>query len=1624
MHSVLINAVLKSSPDHDLLLESLLWPSESRPEPQRVDALTALIEGLGPSLSHPDSSPDALAKRSRIHDKIDSVIWTKCLPLLCRLSAESGGDAGCRESISAVCRLLSACVALRGAAAGRRAALAVLPSLQPCEDHGAAAGTLSVEVAIECMACLIPFISTDDQLTDSTLSSALFSIRSLPDQLVSKITVRILSTLLRCCGGARTRILEAVLEDLIRWHKQDGSPGVTERALLCLAALSDHLLSPHTHPAPCTRQPDPRLRLQFWRIVQDGLVHGDSVSRKRALYLLKRCAALSAQEGVDFPPSASDQDETLFKWAPNKTRVLKEFWEDYALVMETLEENQVHVVRPVLNRIDTLIQTTVDDSQGLSLFHPSWLLCVYHRMFHSENKSLTREGVCHLLELQVLQHPAFALAFSQFIVGPFMGVLSESSLFCRSAGQSIGDCPELAVKLQVFMASFFTSLPSEDRGGVLLQLIQRLGARHWSAVPILFISQALSKLPTGQLLGISGLTALREVLLCTMITHQVLLRGAAQCFLLNSALCRTAVSEVTLDDIFSFLMHFRADESLCRGTELWNQLCVWLLEHEGSFKSRITDGDCADLLTEKETVKAHVQEEMLAYLRVPASTGQNERLPDPREADKLARAILLCVDMEKNRPGAEINSTLDSLLCPLLDTLSRVSTNIYLPLRKSDKSLQLVLSLLQLGAMPHCQRVGVEPGDDVTVAMQKLLLRLIDPIQEFLLRRLCGELQELYDVERAELYLCVLRQLAVMCRSSLQHCNKVQQNVLPKLIKYALSVLQEPAQQIPSVANQVMKVVAMASLAAVCGIMEQEDTGMQSQTFSALKSLNDYFYGPVASSQHQDSLGNVNKHLIKPKLTDCSSDLEAQGLVLQDWGLVAANFMRDQWICLNFLIKAVSIPESAGHSEASGTLKAALSCSVEALALLPSDLVLPVLAFMESVLPQLVQDEEALCVQAVNLSWELVKGLSTNPRDFWPALKGFVAMTFQHKLLRLTDAEAPTLTATLEEIAAEFLELSQSKSGVFGVLVQHCCQMWTPQHPDRDEQADNVFSSVFNHVNIVTEACVYGPVFRRDQRLVQDVHIYVEKLGDKCAANVAVTSDNRDDQLPRLCVLTFLNHLDSCNLQHERLVEQLIMELLKKDSDISKSKTRYYSNSLQHRVKNRAWQTVLLLLPKLREEFVATLLNHVFQAGFCSNHASVKYLIEWMMILILVRYPQHINSFWTCFNTVQEKTKTSVCTFLSVLVHFSVIVPHLKDEVLQLRKALDVILQSCFNHNFSVRLYALLALKRVWSLAERVAEEEAGALSGLSSVVQACLDQAEAMQSTGNANKNWIRIQEHFFFSAFHPIRDYSIETIFYTFPSLSELAADEWIPPWKFEKLSGFSESPSFPLRNPSPDLGQLQPGDWIQQDIGEQDKEERWADVQKKIIPWRLGIQEVEPELQLVPAQRAARLGKQHGALLVVASLIDKPTNLGGLCRTCEIFGASALVLDNLRHVTDKHFQSLSVSSELWLPLVEVKPVELPDFLQLKKDEGYCIVGVEQTANSQSLTDYQFPEKTLLLLGNEREGIPASLLQLLDVCVEIPQQGVIRSLNVHVSAALLIWEYTRQHLGCGSSEVDSKHS
>jgi len=159
------------------------------------------------------------------------------------------------------------------------------------------------------------------------------------------------------------------------------------------------------------------------------------------------------------------------------------------------------------------------------------------------------------------------------------------------------------------------------------------------------------------------------------------------------------------------------------------------------------------------------------------------------------------------------------------------------------------------------------------------------------------------------------------------------------------------------------------------------------------------------------------------------------------------------------------------------------------------------------------------------------------------------------------------------------------------------------------------------------------------------------------------------------------------------------------------------------------------------------------------------------------------------------------------------------------------------------------------------------------------------------------------------------------------------------------------------------------------------------------------------------AAALAKSRSPLVVVASLVDKTPNLAGLCRTCEVFACESLVLPNLKVASEQAFQSISVTAEKWLPLQGVaKGAPLKAQLLELRRKGYALVGVEQTHTSVELDKWQFAEKTVILLGAEKEGIDADLLPLLDGCVEIPQQGQLRSLNVHVAGSVIMWEYVRQ--------------
>jgi len=153
----------------------------------------------------------------------------------------------------------------------------------------------------------------------------------------------------------------------------------------------------------------------------------------------------------------------------------------------------------------------------------------------------------------------------------------------------------------------------------------------------------------------------------------------------------------------------------------------------------------------------------------------------------------------------------------------------------------------------------------------------------------------------------------------------------------------------------------------------------------------------------------------------------------------------------------------------------------------------------------------------------------------------------------------------------------------------------------------------------------------------------------------------------------------------------------------------------------------------------------------------------------------------------------------------------------------------------------------------------------------------------------------------------------------------------------------------------------------------------VQRKIQVWWEGL-ELGASDALAGRQLNGKGAPRQSGLVVCATLVDKTPNVAGLTRTCEIFGASSLVIPNLGIVQSDTFKQISVTAEGWLPLEEVRPCDLLPWLQRKKREGFTVVGLEQTAKSVPLAGLgskALPARTVLLLGKEKEGIPVEYLR-----------------------------------------------
>jgi len=135
-----------------------------------------------------------------------------------------------------------------------------------------------------------------------------------------------------------------------------------------------------------------------------------------------------------------------------------------------------------------------------------------------------------------------------------------------------------------------------------------------------------------------------------------------------------------------------------------------------------------------------------------------------------------------------------------------------------------------------------------------------------------------------------------------------------------------------------------------------------------------------------------------------------------------------------------------------------------------------------------------------------------------------------------------------------------------------------------------------------------------------------------------------------------------------------------------------------------------------------------------------------------------------------------------------------------------------------------------------------------------------------------------------------------------------------------------------------------------------------------------------------------------------------VGAIFRTADgagfskifLFGHTPAPIDRFGRIQSEIKKTSLGASEtmLW-----EKVEDLTDFLQLQKNNSVSVVALEQTKRSLPLKEFSVPQSVLYVVGNEIDGVSEEVITAADTVVELPMLGEKESLNVSVSAGILMY-------------------
>lgn len=160
---------------------------------------------------------------------------------------------------------------------------------------------------------------------------------------------------------------------------------------------------------------------------------------------------------------------------------------------------------------------------------------------------------------------------------------------------------------------------------------------------------------------------------------------------------------------------------------------------------------------------------------------------------------------------------------------------------------------------------------------------------------------------------------------------------------------------------------------------------------------------------------------------------------------------------------------------------------------------------------------------------------------------------------------------------------------------------------------------------------------------------------------------------------------------------------------------------------------------------------------------------------------------------------------------------------------------------------------------------------------------------------------------------------------------------------------------------------------------------------------------------------LERRQPDLTVVLEDVHDPHNIAAVLRSCDAVGAMSVHItrDDATKPHKKFSRRASGSAAKWVSVVEHESIEA--CYAALRDDGFEIVATGGGPTAIEMSEIDLTNPVAIVLGNEMRGLTEAALTQADRIATIPMVGMIRSLNISVACAIVLYESFRQRIAAG---------